>query len=267
MYTWNWEPTLLLGLAGQTSAYLVCIGPLRHLFRGSMPVARGQIVQFLLGVFTLFVALVSPIDRLGEGISLSAHMVQHLMLTLVAPPLLLAGTPRWLLRPLVSTPLTLKIGRFITHPLVAFFIFNIVFIGWHVPYLYELTLHNQFIHIFEHLMFFGTATLTWWPVFSALDELPAPSPGLQCIYLFFQSLPPTILGALITFASVIVYPTYARSPGAFGLSPILDQHTAGLIMWVPGSLAYFTVLTIVFFRWVSDDEDKYDAVESTVMTR
>lgn len=254
MYRWELEPSLLLGLIGQTAAYLLCIGPLRHLFPGSAPATRKEITCFLLGSLAMVVALVSPISTLGEGYLLSMHMVQHLLITAVAPPLFLLGTPRWLLRPLVQTRPTLAIGRFLTSPLVAFLLFNIVFVGWHVPQFYEAALKNQYVHILEHVTFFATATLTWWPVLSPLDELPAANPGVQVLYLFFEAVPPTILGAIITFSGNILYPTYARSPLIWGLSHQTDQELAGLIMWMIGGLIFFGVLTVVFFRWFNQDE-------------
>src|SRR5919109_117247 len=106
---WNWEPSILIGLALQAGAYLACVGPLRGRFAGSAPVPQWQVQTFLLGVLVMFIALVSPLDTLGDGYLLTAHMVQHLLITLVAPPLLLLGTPRWLLRPLLIPRFALPI--------------------------------------------------------------------------------------------------------------------------------------------------------------
>jgi putative membrane protein len=220
-----------------------------------------RIQSFLLGVLVLFIALVSPIETLGDRYLLTAHMIQHMLITLIAPPLLLLGTPRWLFRPLLRLPLARPIGRVLTSPLVAFLAFNVTFIAWHVPAFYELTLNSLPVHILEHIMFIVTATLTWWPVFSPLDELPPLSAPAQCLYLFFESLPPTILGALITFAGSVLYPTYTRAPRVWGLSPAIDQQIAGLIMWIPGALVFFTVLTVVFFRWLNREE--YEASRDT----
>lgn len=254
MYTWNWEPGLLAGLALQIGAYLACVGPLRRLFPSSAPVPRHQAQIFGLGWLALFIALVSPIDTLSESL-LTMHMVQHLLLTLVAPPLMLLGTPRWLFRPLLRLPGALLLGRLITGPVLAFIVYNAVFSLWHVPKYYELTLNSQLFHILEHAMFFGAAALTWWPICSPLDELPRAHPGVQVVYLFLQSLPPTILGALLTFAEAPLYPSYLRAPRLWGLDPLSDQQLAGLIMWIPGSLVFFGVLTVIFLRWLSRDED------------
>nr|PZN27682.1 MAG: cytochrome c oxidase assembly protein [Chloroflexota bacterium] len=254
MYPWNGEPPLLINLALQLGAYLACtIGPLRRYFPGSKPATALEIQLFALGWLTLFVALVSPVDTLG-GYSLTMHMVQHILVTLVAPPLMLLGTPRWLLRPILRVPLALPIGRFLTHPIAAFVIFNSVFLAWHVPALYDLALREEPVHILEHVMFFAAGVLAWWPVCSPLDELPRAHPLVQTAFLFFQSLPSTILGAIIAFAAEPLYPHYTTVPQLWGLSVMEDQQLAGLIMWVPASLVYFGALSVVFIRWLNRND-------------
>ncbi|NOK83037.1 MAG: hypothetical protein GFH27_549301n230 [Chloroflexi bacterium AL-W] len=254
MYTWNFAPSLVFGLTFQAIAYLACIGPLRHLFPGSEPVPKKLVLAFMMGLLTFFIALVSPIDRLGESYLLTIHMVQHILITLVGPPLLLMGLPRWMLRPLLYLPFALPIGRFITNNIFAFIVFNVVLIGWHFPVLYDAALQNIHIHILEHIMFIVTAMITWLPIISPFDELPPSPPAIQCMYLFLQSLPPTLLGAVITFSNTIIYPTYAEAPRIWGLSPMLDQQLGGLVMWVPGGLIFLFALSIIFFRWFGRDE-------------
>lgn len=254
MYVWSWDPTILIGLALQAFAYLACIGPLRGWFPGSAPVPRWQAQMFLLGVLVLFIALVSPLSALGDNYLLTAHMIQHLLVTLLAPPLLLLGTPRWLLRPLVATRVGLLVGRALTHPVVAFLLYNLIFTVWHVPAFYERSLNDPSFHAVQHIAFIATATLTWWPIFSPLDELPRLPPGLQCIYLFVQILPMKVVGALLTFADGVLYPTYARAPRVWGLTPQVDQQLGALIMWIPGALFFFFVFTVVFLRWMNQDE-------------
>jgi putative membrane protein len=250
-YAWQWEHLFVPALIA--ALYMVCIGPLRGRFAGAAPVSPVRAQLFLLGVVILFAATVSPLDTLSSYL-LSMHMVQHLLMTLIIPPLLLVGTPGWLLRPVLGLPFGRPVGRALTHPLVAFIIFNAVFVIWHVPALYDLALRNDAVHIVEHILFLGTAMLAWWPVFSPLEELPRLSEPAQLLYLFFASLPPTILGAVITFAALPLYPAYVAAPRLWGLSPLFDQHIGGLIMWIPGALVYFVVLTGVFFRWLNRDE-------------
>lgn len=256
MFSWTWEPGLIVGLVGQPIAYLAFIGPLRRFFPGSSAVPQTQVLTFLLGSLTLFIALVSPLGTLSDGYLLSAHMVQHLLLTMIAPPLLLIGTPRWLFRPLLRVPYALSIGRFITHPLVAFLVYNVTFTLWHVPQFYEASLRIQPVHIAQHVAFLVTATLTWWPIFSPMDELPRLSPPLQCLYLFAQVLPMKVLAALLTFSTFVLYPIYAEAPRVWGLSVLDDQQLAGLLMWIPGFLILFAVFTVVFIRFMDSDEYK-----------
>jgi putative membrane protein len=240
-------PALLAGL------YLACAGPLRGRFSGSAPVSRAQMQFFMTGVVLLFVAVVSPIEVLS-GYLLSIHMVQHLILTMLVAPLLLVGTPGWMLRPLLRPPLARPLARALTQPVATFLLFNAIFLGWHVPAFYDLALRDPAVHMFEHVLFLAAALLTWWPVFSPLDELPRMADPPLLLYLFFESLPPTILGALITFAGGPLYPSYVAAPRLWGLSVATDQQLGGLIMWVPGALVYFVVLTGVFFRWLNRDE-------------
>ncbi len=251
---WNWEPSVLLGVALLIAAYLAAIGPYRSRFPSSAKVKRAQIVSFLVGAFILLFALVSPLDEIGDRYLFSVHMTQHLLLTLVAPPLLLIGAPGWLLRPLLRDPVIRRAARFFTLPLVAFALFNIDFIVWHLPPLYEATLHSNVLHIFEHLLFIGTAFLNWWPILSPLPELPRLPAPAQILYLFAQALPATLLGAFIVFAPVPLYPTYAAAPNLFGIDPMSDQQFSGLIMWMPGGMVYLLALSIVFFVWLDRDE-------------
>lgn len=253
MYEWNLEPQLVLGLIGQISVYLLLTGPLRHYFPDSAPVPRGQIQLFAIGWLALVIGLLSPIDTLSSYL-LTMHMAQHLLLTLVAPPLMLLGTPRWLFRPLLRLPGALPIGQMLTGPVPAFLIYNFTFSLWHAPRFYDLAVINEYVHILEHAMFFLTAALTWWPLCGPLDELPPQPAGVKVIYCFLQTFPPTILGAILTFASQPIYTTYARAPRLWGLSALTDQQLAGLIMWIPGSLVFFGVLTVVFIRWLNRDE-------------
>jgi putative membrane protein len=182
------------------------------------------------------------------------HMVQHILVTLIAPPLLLLGTPSWLLQPIARVPLAVRAGRYITGPIFAFLLFNIVFTAWHVPANYNLALTDLHVHILEHAMFFAAAVIAWWPVFSPIDEIPRAHPLAQTAFLFFQALPSTILGAIIAFAPEPLYPHYTTAPRLWGMTVMDDQQLAGLIMWVPASLIYFGVLTIVFLRWLNRDD-------------
>ncbi|MEP7200192.1 MAG: cytochrome c oxidase assembly protein [Chloroflexota bacterium] len=251
---WNFEPTVILGLALLCVTYALCVDYWRPRFADSAPVPRGQVVCFALAMLTLVIALLSPIDVLADRYLLTMHMVQHLLLTLVMPPLLLLSLPVWLVRPILRVPFALPALRWLTAPLVAYVLFNGVFAGWHVPALYEATLQSEPIHVLEHLMFMATALLAWWPIASPLPALRRVAFPLQVLYLFLQSVIPTVLGGLITFSDSVWYPTYLNAPRVWDLSALEDQQWAGLTMWIPGALIYLTALTVVFFVWFEGQE-------------
>ena len=203
---WTLDPGLILGLVVLLEAYVIGIGPLRRRYRLGAPATKRQITWFALGYLALVVALVSPLHALGEVYLFSAHMVQHILITLVGPPLLLLGTPGWLLSPLLRIPLVETLARNVTSPVFAFLAFNGAFALWHVPSFYDAALNRELLHTLEHGSFFGAAVLMWWPILSPMSELPRLPLGFQAFYLFLLSIPQKIIGALITFASEVLYP-------------------------------------------------------------
>ena len=150
---WNWEPSILIGTVVTVGLYLYALGPLRKKYHLAERVNKWQAFSFLLGMSIMFLALVSPLDELGDSYLFSAHMVQHMFLTIVGPPLLLLGTPGWLIEPLLRKSIVFRIARILTFPALAFFMYNFDFWLWHVPPLYNATLENQSIHILEHVTF------------------------------------------------------------------------------------------------------------------
>lgn len=253
---WPFQPSVLAGLALLTGGYLGAVTRWRGCFPGSRPVAPGRIAAFLLAMAVLFLALHTPIDQLSDGYLFSVHMIQHLLLTLFVPPLLLYGLPGWLLRPLlVRWPFLLRIGRVLTQPVVAFALFNAIFIGYHLPAIYEATLASEPLHAFTHLLFIATGVITWWPVLGPLPELPRLPYPLQLLYLFLQTLPGVALGAPLTYATTVYYERYARAPRVWAaLSPLRDQEVGGLIMWVGGGTFFLGVFVLVFLRWAAADD-------------
>jgi len=256
---WNWDPSIVIGAALIVGLYLYAIGPLckRHHFE---PASKGQIFAFLLSVGLMFLALVSPLDELGDSYLFSAHMVQHLFLTIVGPPLLLIGTPAWFIRPILRNKTLFAILRFLTYPAVAFVIFNADFFLWHAPALYNATLENQNIHILEHMTFIIFGLLNWWPIFSPSQELPRLSIGGQILYLFLSGMPVVLLGAGLTFASPL-YAPYIAAPRVWGISAATDQQLGGLIMWVPGNIIFIAIMSALFLRWMQNKEREQAAHE------
>ena len=257
MYSWTLDWPLLAGLIATTVAYLWAVGPGRRRLNGPAAFPVGKAVLFLGGLLILGLAIMSPIGELADRYLFTMHMLQHLLLVMVSAPMLVAGTPEWVARPLLELPGVYPLARFLTRPLVAFVAFNLAFNGWHFPQFYDLALRNSLVHIFEHQTMIGTAILLWCPSLCPLPELRAPYP-VQILYYFGHSVVPTILGALITFADGVLYPTYELAPRIWDLSALDDQKVGALIMWIPGGAIFIAALSIAFFKWLSSegrDED------------
>src|SRR5256886_9057819 len=220
---WNLEPSILIGTVLITGLYLYAIGPFRKRHFPDEPIMTGQTVAFPSGMLIMLLALVSPLDELGDSYLFSAHMVQHLCLTIIGPPLLLIGIPGWLVDPLLRKHVIFRIARILTFPALAFFLYNFDFWLWHAPPLYNATLENQNIHILEHLTFIVFGVIYWWPVFSPSALLPRLSIGGQVLYLFLSGMPTVALGAGLTFLPPL-YAPYLAVPRIWGLSPAADQH-------------------------------------------
>jgi putative membrane protein len=165
------------------------------------------------------------------------------------PPLWLAGTPGWLLRPVLSRPGIGPVVRFITRPVVAGAIYTITISIWHVIQLYDLMMRSHEVHIVTHLMFIAVAVIMWWPVMSPSAEAPRVSPGLAMLYLFLVGIPMQAVAALISLSDTVLYQWYAVAPRTWGLSALDDQKIGGLMMWVPGGLYLAGAIGIVFFLW------------------
>jgi putative membrane protein len=251
---WTWQPSIVLGSFLLAGGYLYAVGPGRGRFAGAEPVSPGKMAAFLGGVAVLFVALASPLDALSDHYLLTAHMVQHMLLTYIMPPLLLLGTPGWLIRPLLRSWLVDGLLRAWTRPVAAFAVFNLLFGLSHFPPIYTFTLEHEAAHIALHMLYLATAVVTWWPLLIPLPELPRLSFGLQLLYICFQTIPSGLIGALITLNDGVLYATYAAAPRVTALSPRADQQLAGLIMWVGGWAIFFVVLTIVFFVWAGREQ-------------
>ena len=260
---WSGDPSVLVGAFLLEGAYLVAVGPLRQRYGWADEVDPKRILSFTLGVWFIFFALHSPLDVLSDHFLFSAHMVQHVILTLVVPPLLLLGTPGWLIRPLIQSPLVLRTLRFLTYPVAAALIFNGVFAIWHVPAIYEAGLDHTSVHIIQHLLFMATATLMWWPILSPLSELPRLPYASQVLYLFVLSVPPAVIGGLITFADSVLYGTYGEAARIWGISAETDQQLGGVIMKLPGFLIFIVAAGVVFFSWAAKQEakDRAEAAE------
>jgi putative membrane protein len=255
-YEWSWSlhPSVLIGTGLLGALYVWGIGPLRRRRQLGPPVPAPRRASFAAALLVLLVSLNGPMHDLSDYYLFSVHMVQHLLLTLVFPPLLIYGTPGWLLRPLLRPPMVLLVARFVTRPLVAGVIFAVTLAIWHLTPFYELMMREHEVHIITHLLFMVAATIMWWPVMSPLPELPRLPYGLGMLYLFLVGIPMQVVAALITTSDQVLYPWYSVAPRTWGLSPLDDQQLGGLLMWVPGNLYMFLAIGVLFFLWARESE-------------
>ncbi|HEY3066395.1 MAG TPA: cytochrome c oxidase assembly protein [Methylomirabilota bacterium] len=244
---------VLLGIALVGAAYVLAYR------RAGRAVEWGRAAAFVAGLAALAGALNGPLHDLSDYYLFSAHMIQHVVLTLVVAPLLLLGTPTFMVdgltAPLLGRPLAGAALRWITRPLPALALYAAALALWHLPGPYELALEHHGWHVIQHLVLIATAVLGWWPVLSASASLPPASYPAQILYLFAFGMPMTAVAAMITAAEQPLYPFYAAAPRITGLDVLADQRLGGLIMWVPAGLVPLVAFTVVFFRWTASEPD------------
>jgi putative membrane protein len=220
-------------------------------------------LRFGTALLVLLAALNGPLHDLSDYYLFSAHMVQHLLLTLVVPPLLLAGTPGWMADALIRRVARVRalgaLLRVATRPVPALALYAVALVGWHLPGPYGATLADHRLHVVEHLALMAAALVAWWPVLSPSARLPRLHYGAQILYLFAFGVPMTVVAAMITGAEHVLYPFYAATPRLFGLTPLADQRLGGLLMWVPAGVIPLMAFTAVFFRWVAVEADAEDS--------
>jgi putative membrane protein len=257
---WSWYPSVLIGFTIWTLLYVWA--------SRSRQLSLAQQFFFHFGSVTCIFALVSPLDELGDKYLFSAHMVQHLLLLFVAPPLWLIGTSERMANRLIPKKVN-KARDVLGTPIVCFGIFVIVLYFWHIPFAYQMTLENESIHIIEHLTFLGAGVIGWWPVAGpTIQQIPKPSAPLRILYLFYLAIPCTGLAAVLTFAHTPLYPYYIASPHLFGLDALQDQRLGGLLMWLPTHLVLLLGIGITFFSWFNraSTEKERDSNEMYIAT-
>jgi putative membrane protein len=251
--TWSVHPSVLIGTGLLGALYVWGIGPLRRRYELGPPAPAWKVACFMAGLAVLVVSLNGPIHDLSDYYLFWVHMAQHLLLTLVLPPLLIAGTPGWLLSPLVRRPAIRAVARFLTHPVSAALVFTITLAVWHTPGAYDLMMRNHDVHVVTHILFMVAAVIMWWPVMSPVPEVPPLPLGPRMLYLFLVSIPMQLVAAIITLADSVLYGWYAEAPRTWGLSPLDDQKVGGLLMWIPGNLYMFLAIGVVFFFWAKEE--------------
>ena len=248
---------VVLGVLALAAAYTWAVVASRQ------PTPLGPPLAFFAGCGVLLLALNGPLHDLSDYYLFSAHMVQHMLLTLVVPPLWLAGTPGWMLDALAEraarVPGAGAVLRRATRPLPAFAAYAVALVAWHLPGPYNRALEVHGWHVAEHLVLLAASVLGWLPILSRSERLPALPYAAQLLYLFVFGMPMTVVAALVGGAERELYPFYAAAPRVFDLTPLADQQLGAMIMWVPAGIIPVVAFTVVFFRWVLAEREADDA--------
>ena len=241
--SWPFDPTVYLGLGLLFFAYAA-------LARGRKDLGRRQTLYFGLGVLTIWLALETPLDIVADHYLESVHMLQHVLIGLVAPPLLLLGLSPAMVAALVRIPGL----RPLTEPIPAQVAFGIVMGAWHMPVLYDLTLHSEVVHVVEHLTFMASGTLYWWPIVGATSAHAAWRLGAagKVLYLLFGTVPADTVSVILMFSRTPFYPFYAGAPRLLaGLDPLTDQVLAGVVLMAVGKVSSLVAILEIGFRWLA----------------
>jgi putative membrane protein len=248
----------------------LCVGVIVYV-RGWLALCRlspGLIPAWRLGAFvggmvSLWIAIGSPLEAFDD-VSLSAHMLQHLLLMVLVPPLVLLGAPSlpllhglppWIVRGPLGAFLRCapvhRLGHFLTRPGVCWLAASLALLGWHAPAAFELALRSNLWHEVEHVCFLATSLLFWWPVVQPFPSEARWPRWSMPLYLFLGMLPGGALGAFLTFCDRVIYPSYAVAAGAFAMSAIEDQVLAGVLMWVIGTFVYAIAAMVITVQILS----------------
>jgi putative membrane protein len=259
----EWSPPLAVDLALLFTSVIYLRGWLSLRRSSSSIFSIWRPCAFLSAMFFLWFAIGSPLSAFDEA-SLTVHMVQHILLMLVVPPLALLGVPaipllhglpqfflRFFVGPVFRWPPLHRVGTFITHPAFCWISAAVALIAWHVPAAFELALGSDLWHEVEHLCFLSTSILFWWPVIQPFPSAVRWPRWSIPIYLFIGMFPGGALGAFLVFCDRLLYPSYQQSPAIFARTPLTDQTLAGALMWVLGTFVYLVPAFLITLKLLS----------------
>jgi cytochrome c oxidase assembly factor CtaG/ferredoxin len=259
--SWNLDPWLLI--PALVISLLYARGWSRQHKRAPHRFGFPQLISFSAGLISVLLALISPLDTFA-GWLLTVHMIQHLLLMMVAPPLilygnpylpLLAGMPRSFLKngvaPFFASVTLRRVGRFVTHPVFCWTAFALTTIAWHTPPMYQLALNSPTWHAVEHLCFLTTALLFWSPIIQPYPLVPQMPRWSIIPYLFFADFQNTALSAFLIFYERVLYPAYETAPRIAGMTVLEDQAAAGAIMWVASSIFFLIPVALITIEVLS----------------
>lgn len=258
---WSLAPEIVLPLIISAALYARGTIELRGRGRG-LVLRRWEALSFVGGWLVVALALLSPLHDASEQL-FSAHMVQHELLMALAPPLLVLGRPmvvmlwglpagwRHDVAGVSRLPIFRAVWRAVARPFHAWLIHGLTIWLWHLPALFEAALRSEIVHAVQHSCFIGSALLFWWSIIYGQRRAAR---GMAVVYLFTTAVHTGVLGALMTFSRAPWYGAYADNAAAWGLTPMADQQLAGLIMWIPASIAYLIAALTIMQRWLRDSE-------------
>lgn len=268
LLAWRFDPLVLAGLALAAAGYAWLVRQVNR----AHPASRHRPYRswlFASGLAAIGVGLLSPIEAY-EGSLFSAHMVQHLLLELVAAPLIVAGAPMTLALRAAAPPLRRsllrllhsRVLRVVSFPVIAWLLFAAVNWGWHFSALYDQALESPALHHLQHATFLAAGLLFWWPVLGADPgpwRLPHP---VRLLYLFLAMPQNSFLGVALMSAATVRYPHYATNARTWGPTPLEDQQLGGIIMWVGGDLAFLAAMGVVVAMWMAHEDRRTRRLEA-----
>ncbi|MGQ0744669.1 MAG: cytochrome c oxidase assembly protein [Acidimicrobiales bacterium] len=250
----GWHPHFDVWLIFGALGVLYVTAVRRHLRRTGEATPRGRQVLFLVGVATFWLGSDWPVHDLAEGSLYSVHMAQHLLFTLVGALALVAGTPTWMARRLLAGRRIRRLVGGLSRPVPALLQANLVLVLSHWPLVVNTTVENHPLHFVAHAVLVASAILMWMPVASPLPEIRRLRAPVQMLYLFGQTILPTVPASFLTFARTPLYEVYVGLPRMFGLDVVTDQQMAGLVMKLAGGFYLWFVIAVIFFRWSGQSE-------------
>ncbi len=260
---WQWEPWLLACIAAAAAPYAA--GMLRMGARRGQILGRWRAISFFAGLLVLVLALMSPLDAMADDL-FSAHMLQHMLLLLVIPPMLVYGRPviTWLWafdigprRAIVRGWKRAKLEAvfdFLMRPLCVWTLLTAALCYWHLPGPYDAAVRHEWLHDLEHLSFLAFSLAFWTIVIEPYGRRRALGYGATVVFVVSSGFVMALVGAILTFATTPLYAVHLHTTQAYGLTPLQDQQLAGIIMWIPSNLVHVAALSVVFFAWFRADD-------------
>jgi putative membrane protein len=255
-FSWhlNW-----ISLVALVMICVVYVGGTRFVGRGGArtTINKWRVAAFITAMVLGVLVLLTPFDTVARSQLFAAHMLQAVVLTTLCAPLLLAACPDWLLQPVLGQPVLRAVAQALTRPLVASILFNLTFLAWHAPAIFNVAQRSESLYQIEMLSFLFLALLNWWPLIGAVRELRTLSYPLQMLYAFLDGQPVDIFAFLLVFTGTVFYRQYMIPPQFIqaGYAAVADQTIAGAFLLVPG-LVDLVVMSPLFFRWLAQIEQQ-----------